>query len=117
MQNFRTLKVWEKSHQLTLDIYKITQDFPKTEQYGLVSQLRRASSSIASNIAEGCGRGTDPDFRRMLQIANGSTSETDYQITLSRDLGYIDKAKADVLESQIVEIKRMLGGLINKLSA
>ncbi|MEP7235030.1 MAG: four helix bundle protein, partial [Ignavibacteriota bacterium] len=89
MQNFRTLKVWEKSHQLTLDIYAATQSFPKAEVFGLVSQLRRASTSIGSNIAEGCGRGTDPDFRRMLQIAYGSASETDYQIVLSKDLGYI----------------------------
>jgi len=115
MQNFRSLKVWEKSHQLTLDIYRATKDFPKSELYGMVSQLRRASSSIASNIAEGCGRGTDPDFKRMLQIANGSASETDYQIILCRDLGYIEKNMSDALEAQILEIKRMLGGLINKL--
>jgi four helix bundle protein len=115
MQNFRSLKVWEKSHQLTLEIYRVTKKFPKEELYGLSSQLRRASSSIPTNIAEGCGRGTDPDFKRMLQIANGSASETDYHIILCRDLGYIDKSESDRLEELLVEIKRMLGGLINKL--
>ncbi len=115
MQNFRSLKVWEKSHRLTLDIYSATNYFPKNEQYGLISQLRRSSSSIATNIAEGCGRGTDPDFKRMLQIANGSASEVDYQLILASDLGYIDKKEAEKLQTQILEVKRMLGGLINKL--
>jgi len=115
MQNFRSLKVWEKSHQFTLEIYRITKNFPKDELYGMVSQLRRSSSSIPTNIAEGCGRGTDPDFKRMLQIANGSASEADYQIMLCRDLGYIQKVDAEKFEMQIAEIKRMLGGLINKL--
>jgi four helix bundle protein len=115
MQNFRYLKVWEKAHQFTLNIYNITKDFPKHEQFGLISQMRRSSSSIPTNIAEGCGRGTDPDFKRMLQIANGSASEVDYQLILITDLGYIEKERSELLQAQILEIKRMLGGLINKL--
>ena len=77
MKDFRQLQVWEKSHQLALGVYKATQDFPKEELYGLTSQIRRASTSIPTNIAEGCGRGTDPEFARFLQIAMGSASETE----------------------------------------
>ena len=82
MKDFRTLKVWEKSHQFTLKIYSLSRNFPKDELFGLVSQIRRASSSIAINIAEGCGRGSDADFARFLQISMGSASETEYLIML-----------------------------------
>jgi four helix bundle protein len=75
MKDFRELKVWQKSHQLTLDIYKATAPFPKDEQYGITSQIRRAAASVAANIAEGCCRGTDADFARFLQIAISSASE------------------------------------------
>lgn len=80
MKDFRNLKVWEKSHQLTVEIYKATEKFPKHEQYGLTSQLRRASVSVAANIAEGCGRKSDADFGRFLGIAMGSVSELEYLI-------------------------------------
>lgn len=93
MKDFKTLKVWEKSHALTLDIYKISNSFPKEEMFGLTSQIRRAATSIGLNIAEGCGRGTDADFRRFLQIAFGSACEVEYCILLSFDLEYIDKYK------------------------
>ena len=86
MKNFRELKVWEKAHLLTIDIYRITATFPKEEMYGLTSQIRRASSSIPANIAEGCGRGSDNDFRRFLQIAMGSASELEYHLLLAHDL-------------------------------
>ena len=82
MKDFRTLKVWEKSHQFTLKIYSLSRNFPKDELFGLISQIRRASSSIAINIAEGCGRGSDADFARFLQISMGSASETEYLIML-----------------------------------
>ena len=84
MKDFRQLKVWEKSHQLALAIYKVTKEFPKEELYGLTSQIRRASMSIPTNIAEGCGRNTDADFARFLQMAMGSASETEYQLILAR---------------------------------
>ena len=89
MKDFKTLKVWELSHKFTLEIYKITASYPKDELWALVSQMRRSSSSIPTNIAEGCGRRTDEDFAHFLQIALGSASEIEYQIILSQDLNYI----------------------------
>src|SRR5205085_959066 len=89
MQNVRTLKVWEKAHALTLLVYKITKSFPKEELFGLTSQLRRASYSIPCNIAEGTGRGSKADFARMIQIAIGSSAEVDYELILTKDLGYL----------------------------
>ncbi|HAP37200.1 MAG TPA: hypothetical protein DCQ28_15195 [Bacteroidetes bacterium] len=116
MKDFRNLKVWEKSHRLTLEIYEITRLFPKEELYGLTSQLRRASSSIPTNIAEGCGRGSDADFKRFLQIAFGSASETEYLLLLSKDLKYSDLSKIETLKIDIEEIKKMLSSLIYKLN-
>ena len=115
MKDFRDLSVWEKSHLLTLKIYEITRDFPKYETYGLTSQLRRAAISIPTNIAEGCGRGSDSDFSRILQIAFGSASETEYLALLSHDLEYISENDYKILNDKIVEIKKMLSSLINKL--
>lgn len=89
MQDFRNLQVWSKAHKLTLDIYKLTSRFPKDELFGLRSQMRRCSSSIGSNIAEGCGRLGDAELNRFLLIAMGSASELEYQLLLSRDLGYV----------------------------
>jgi four helix bundle protein len=77
MQDFRKLKMWEKAHQLTLAVYKVTVKFPKEETYGLISQIRRAAASIPTNMAEGCGRDTEPEFNRFMQIAMGSACETD----------------------------------------
>jgi four helix bundle protein len=91
MKDFRQLKVWEKSHQLALAIYKATKEFPKEELYGLTSQIRRSSMSVPTNIAEGCGRNTDADFARFLQIAMGSASETGYQLILAHDLEFLPK--------------------------
>ncbi|HEY4724018.1 MAG TPA: four helix bundle protein [Anaerolineae bacterium] len=117
MKNFRELKVWEKAHLLTIDIYRITATFPKEEMYGLTSQIRRASSSIPANIAEGCGRGSDNDFRRFLQIAMGSASELEYHLLLAHDLEYPTQADYDRLSNAVVEIKRMLASLIVKIKA
>ena len=87
MQHFRNLLVWQKSHEMVLQVYRISRDFPREELYGLTSQLRRAAVSIPSNIAEGCSRGSDADFGRFLIIALGSSSEVEYQLLLARDLG------------------------------
>lgn len=115
MKDFHSLLVWQKSHQFALDIYSVTKDFPKDESFGLVSQIRRSSSSIPTNIAEGCGRGSDADFGRFLQISMGSASEAEYQLLLSRDLSYIDNEKYEELNTKVLEIKRMLTSLLIKL--
>jgi four helix bundle protein len=86
VKDFRDLQVWEKAHRLTLEVYKVTVSFPPREKYGLVDQVRRASTSIPANIAEGCGRGTDAEFARFLQYAMGSASELEYHLLLSSDL-------------------------------
>lgn len=117
MKDFRELKVWEKAHLVVLNVYRITKDFPSNELYGLISQIRRSAVSCATNIAEGAGRGTDQDFKRFLDIAFASANELDYLLLLSKDLGYL---KTEVLEKttgEIVEIKKMLRSLTQKLSA
>jgi len=88
MQSFRNLRVWEKSHQLTLEIYETCRAFPREEMFGLTSQMRRASASIGMNIAEGCCRKGDVEMARFLQMAMGSASELEYQILLARDLDF-----------------------------
>jgi four helix bundle protein len=117
MKDFRTLTVWQKSHELTLEIYKLTRAFPRDEMFGLTSQLRRASSSIAANIAEGCGRGGDGDFQRFLQIAFGSVSEVDYHLILARDLGFIASVDYETLYHDVVEVRKMLASLIRKVQS
>lgn len=102
---------------MTLAVYKLTQGFPKQEVYGLVSQMRRSASSIATNIAEGCGRNTDPDFARFLDNSMGSASELEYQLILSHDLRYIPTELYEATITELTEIKRMLNALIQKLRA
>jgi four helix bundle protein len=117
MRDFLELKVWGKAHPLVLAIYKISAGFPQKEIYTLTSQIRRAAISIASNIAEGCGRSTETEFARFLQIAMGSASEVEYQVLLARDLGSLNSLEFEKLDSNVPEVKRMLTGLIRKLSA
>ncbi|MBF0430459.1 MAG: four helix bundle protein [Fibrobacteria bacterium] len=117
MQSFKQLKVWEKSHSLVLKIYQITNGFPKEENYGLISQIRRSSSSIPMNIAEGCGKDTDAEFCRFIGIANGSASEVEYQLLLSKDLKYIGLPKFNELNVEITEIKKMLTSLMKRLKS
>ncbi len=114
MKDFRNLKVWQKSHELTLLIYKSTKSFPKEELYGLTSQIRRSSSSIPTNIAEGC-RQTNTEFSRFLQIAFGSASELEYQLLLTHDLSLINKDEYYLLNNILIEIKKMLASLISKV--
>ena len=115
MKNFRDLQVWDKAHKLTLEAYKITQAFPREELYGFTSQIRRSSASIGANIAEGCGRRGNGDFHRFLQNAMGSASELEYHILLAHDLGILPPPKFKDLNTNIVEVKRMLSALIRKL--
>lgn len=112
MQNYRNLKVWEKSHQLVLNIYLTSKSFPKEELFGLTSQLKRAAVSISANIAEGCGKSTDKDFARYLNISLGSINESEYYIILAKDLGYIEVSKYVELEILTQEVKKMLLSLL-----
>ena len=107
-RDFRKIKVWEKAHALTLEIYRLTVGFPDNEKFGLVSQIRRACSSIPTNIAEGCGRSSDAELARFIDIATGSASEVEYQLLLARDLEYIGEQHHASLARNIIEIRRML---------
>ena len=115
LKNYKELQVWQKGYQLCLQIYKITKKFPKEEQYGLISQIRRAAVSVPSNIAEGYGRKTTPDYLRSLYIAYGSDCELETQIMLSRDLNYIFSNDSEKLLNEIREVERMLKALIKSL--
>jgi four helix bundle protein len=115
MKNFRDLIVWQKAHQLTLASYRNTARFPREEIYGLTSQIRRCSASIAANIAEGCGKRGNNEFQRFLHIATGSASELEYHFLLAKDLAFIADAEYQQLERSVVEVKKMLAGLIKKI--
>ena len=115
MKDFRELKVWHKAHKLALGVYSISAKFPKEETYGLSSQIRRAAASIATNIAEGCGRGSNKELKQFLQISMGSASEVEYQILLSHELGYMNRKVYDSLNKDIQEVKKMLSGYILKI--
>jgi four helix bundle protein len=117
MKDFRNLTVWEKSHKLTLALYSLTKSFPKEELFGLTSQIRRAGSSIPANIAEGCGKSSDPDFSRYLQIAFGSACEVEYHLILSRDLEYLSQDQYATINDDLLSVKKMLASLIAKIKA
>jgi four helix bundle protein len=116
MKDFKTLNVWQKSHNLAIAVYKLTYSFPKEEIYGITSQLRRAIISIPTNLAEGCGRGSDKDFARFIQIAFGSASESEYLVILSKDLGLINQDTWENLMNDISEVKRMLAALLKSIN-
>lgn len=115
LKNFKDLKVWQKSYQLCLEIYKVTKRFPKEEIYGLTSQIRRSAVSIPSNIAEGYGRKTTPEYTRSLYIAYGSNCELETQILLSGDLDYLERKETSKVLGSIGEVERMLKALIKSL--
>ena len=117
MQNYKELKVWQKAHHFTLQVYQHSSGFPKEEVYGLTSQLRRAAYSIPANIAEGCGKNSKTDFANFLNIALGSANESEYFLILSRDLRYLKPDMFDVLFNYVNEVKDMLISLINKVRA
>jgi four helix bundle protein len=117
VKDFRELKVWQKAHQLTLAVYQLTATFPPEERYGLSSQLRRAGSSIAANLAEGCGRNGDAELARFCSIAMGSASELEYHLLLGRDLQLIKHKDYEALHQRATELKRMLTALMQKLNA
>ncbi|HTP33331.1 MAG TPA: four helix bundle protein [Candidatus Acidoferrales bacterium] len=115
MKDFHELKVWQKAHALTLAVYQITANFPRQEKYGLTSQLRRASSSIPANLAEGCGRNGDAEFVRFSSIAAGSASELEYHLLLACDLKLITREDHVELSQRTTELKRMLNVLMRRL--
>jgi four helix bundle protein len=117
MRDFTQLKVWERSHRLTLAVYKATAAFPKEEQYGLKSQIRRSCASVPANIAEGCGRGSNTDLARFLQMTLGSASELQYHLLLARDLSLLNPHDFKRLIGEVTEIKRMLASFIENLRA
>ena len=117
MRDFKKYNVWEISHQFVLEVYKITKEFPSSENYQLASQMQRAAYSIPSNFSEGCGRASDKDFNRVVTICLGSAHELEYFILLPKDLKYIDISKHVVLTIEINEIKRKLYSLSQKLIA
>ena len=111
MQHFTKLLVWQRSHKLVLAIYSASVGFPRSEQFGLTSQLRRAALSVPTNIAEGSKRQSESDFARFLNMAEGSLAETEYLLMVSRDLGYIQQPAASRHLKEVSEILRMLSGL------
>ena len=115
MKDFRTLKVWEKAHAITLAVYKVTQKFPKHELYALTSQIQRATVSIPTNIAEGCGKDSDAELKRYFVIAMGSSSELEYLLLLARDLKYLPEDEYQILNNDLTEVRRMLNAFIQKL--
>lgn len=117
MKDFHELKVWQKAHQLALAVYRLTAGFPREELYGLTTQLRRASSSIPANLAEGCGRNGDAELARFCSIAAGSASELEYHLLLAKDLELIKIHDYQELVQRTTEVKRMLTALFQKLNA
>jgi four helix bundle protein len=115
MSDYKKLKVWEDAHKFTIDIYNITHKFPNSEQYGLTSQIRRSSSSIPTNIVEGCGQLDNGNLIRFLGIAKGSAFEVEYQLLLAKDLKYINEKDYDELNEKIQKIISMLTNLIKSL--
>ncbi len=115
MKDFRELKVWERSHQLVLDLYKVSLAFPKAEIYGLTNQIRRSAISIPANIAEGCGRDSQAELLRFFKIAMGSASELDYELMLARDLGWLDETNYSRISLELISIRKMLNALIQKI--
>lgn len=108
MHRYRELKVWQKGRQLVVEIYQLTKSFPETEKFGITSQIRRSVISIPTNIAEGCGRGSNPELNRFCDIAVGSSFETESLLILAHDLNYIDDKSFKEISEKISEIERML---------
>jgi four helix bundle protein len=117
MSDYKKLAVASKAHDLTLNLYRVTEAFPRTEIFGLTSQIRRASSSINANLAEGSARGTDRDFLRFVRIALGSVSELEYHLVLARDLNFVPEEDFRRLEKQRREVGAMLSGLATTVKA
>lgn len=114
MKSYKELQVWRKAHEMTMAVYEATTTFPTQELYGLTSQLRRSAASIPANIAEGCGRRSDGEMARFLQIARGSASEVEYHVFLAWELRYLREDKYRNLTREADELQRMLTALIQR---
>ena len=110
MHNFRKLKAWNASFTFTKEVYAVTNKFPKEEVFGLTSQIRRSAVSIPSNIAEGCGRGTDKQLMHFLDIAQGSACELETQLLLAIEMTYMTKTEGNVLIQKLQEVQKMIQG-------
>ena len=116
MKDFKELRVWQKAHSLALEVYQATRSFPRDEIYGLTSQIRCAALSVGANIAEGCGRRSDGEFARFLQIARGSASELEYHLLFARDLKLITNDAHQDFEKKLGEVQRMLTSLVTSIA-
>jgi four helix bundle protein len=116
VQDFRNLKAWQKSHALTLAIYRGTARFPGDERFGVTLQLRRIAASIATYLADGCGRPNEAEFLRCLSQATAAGSQLEYQLLLARDLEYFSDADYTKLAADTVEVRKMVGGLMHSLN-
>lgn len=114
---FKNIKAWQKAHEMVLEIYKVTKEFPSSERYGLTAQLRRAAASVATNIVEGYKRRSDKDFAHFLNVADGSLEETKYHLLLAYDLKYLSRSNYGRLSILADEVGRMLFGFQKKLKA
>jgi four helix bundle protein len=115
MRNYRDLQVWKKAHDLTLELYRVSQRFPREEMYGITGQLRRAAVSIGANLAEGCGRRTSTELARFVRIALGSASELDYHLLLCRDLGFMSPEEFASASGGLTEVRKMLTSFLNSV--
>lgn len=117
MRDFKKLEVWGEAHKMTLQIYQLSQKFPKEEIYGLTNQIRRASASVPTNIAEGCGRSSQEQLKWFCDVAMGSASEVEYQLLLAKDLQYIDGEEYQMINEKYVVLKKRLNAFIQRLKA
>lgn len=115
MRNFRELKIWQLSYELTLEVYKVSRDFPECERFGITSQLRRSSISTPANISEGCGRASDKDLMHFLNIALGSAYETECHLMIARDLGYLNEVDFNRLNQKLVEAEKSISNFIKAI--
>jgi four helix bundle protein len=116
MQDFRNLVVWNKAHILTLTLYKTTESFPKSETFGLAATLRRGTASVAMKIAEACGQDVSFEFQHRVQQARAIGVGVEYQLLLARDLQFIEPSAYDALQHQLIEVRKMLSGLMKQAS-
>ena len=114
--NFKELKIWHVSMELTKEIYNVTNDFPKSELYGLTQQIRKCVVSVPSNIAEGCGRGSDAQLAHFLDIAQGSAFELETQLYLANQLNFLNQEKTDILVAKVTTLQKMIDGFKNRIS-